>query len=87
MPAFTGYRPQFYYNGRDWDGPHAYPDVDQANPGDTVRAFIGFLSPLEHVGKIYIGMKFLVREGSRTVGRGTVTNILELQESADRAKR
>ena len=86
MPAFTGYRPQFYYNGHDWDAPHIYPDVMQVNPGKTVRAYLGFLSPKEHLGKVYVGMDFLVREGSRTVGKGVITKIIELEESANRAK-
>ena len=39
-PAFTGYRPQFYYNDQDWDASHIYPDEEKANPGETVRAFL-----------------------------------------------
>jgi len=84
-PAQSNYRPQFYYNGRDWDAPHLYPDVEQAYPGETVRAYIGFLSPQEHLGKIHIGMEFLIREGTRTVGKGVITKIIELEESANRA--
>jgi translation elongation factor EF-Tu-like GTPase len=61
--------------------------VKQVNPGDTVRAFLGFLSPAEHVGKVYPGMEFEIREGVRTVGRGHVLRILELEESASRATR
>jgi len=72
-PAFNDYRPQFYYNGHDWDAPHEYPDVQQVNPGDTVRAYLAFLSPHEHVGKVHVGMEFLIREGTRTVGKGKVT--------------
>ncbi|GAB1259293.1 hypothetical protein NBRC116494_37960 [Aurantivibrio plasticivorans] len=84
-PAFTGYRPQFYYNNQDWDASHIYPDVEVANPGETVRAYLGFLSPKEHFGKVYVGMEFLIREGARTVGKGVVTKILELEQSASRA--
>ena len=86
VPAFTGYRPQFYYNGQDWDASHIYPDVEVANPGETVRAYLGFLSPQEHLGKVYAGMEFLIREGSRTVGKGVITKIIELEQSANRAK-
>lgn len=64
---------------------HIYPDVKQANPGDTVRVFLGFLSPTEHLGKIYPNMTFEIREGARTVGRGRVIRILELEESATRS--
>ena len=83
-PAFNGYRPQFYYAGRDWDAPHEYPDVSQVNPGDTVRAFLAFLSPKEHVGKIRPGMAFLIREGGRILGYGSVLRIVDLESSAAR---
>jgi len=85
-PAFTGYRPQFYYNDQGWDASHIYPDVEVANPGETVRAYLGFLSPQEHFGKVHVGMEFLIREGARTVGKGVITKIIELEQSASRAK-
>jgi elongation factor Tu len=86
-PAFTGYRPQFYYDGRDWGASHIYPDVEVANPGETVRAYLGFLSPEEHLGKIKVGMEFEIREGARIVGKGVVTKIMELENSAGRASK
>jgi hypothetical protein len=55
VPAFPGYRPQFYYDGRDWDAVHEYPDVERVDPGDTVRAYLAFLSPHEHLGKLVPG--------------------------------
>lgn len=84
-PVFNDYRPQFYYNGHDWDARHVYPDVEQVNPGDKVRAYFGFLSPKEHLGKVHVGMEFLIREGSRTVGKGIVTKIIDLEKSARHA--
>ncbi len=81
-PAFQGYRPQFYYSGRDWDAVQHYPDVDQVNPGETARVCFTFISPDQHFGKIQLGTIFLVREGARTVGYGKVTKILELEKSA-----
>jgi translation elongation factor EF-Tu-like GTPase len=84
-PAFSGYRPQFYYNQQDWDASHIYPDVEAAYPGETVRTYLGFLSPQEHVGKVYEGMGFLIREGARTVGKGKITKIIELEKSAKNA--
>jgi translation elongation factor EF-Tu-like GTPase len=83
-PAFSGYRPQFFYAGHDWDAVHEYPDVAQVNPGDTVRAFLAFLSPHEHVGKLHPGMSFEIREGARTIGIGRVLRIIELEDSARR---
>ena len=84
-PAFSGYRPQFYYSGQDFDGVHEYPDVGSVNPGDTVKAFIVFLSPAYHLGKLKPGTAFLIREGQRVVGYGAVTQILDLEASAKRA--
>ena len=83
-PALDDYRPQFSYDGHDWDARHLYPDVRQVNPGDTVRAYLGFLSPDEHLGRVYVNMPFGIREGGRVVGRGKVTKIIELAESARR---
>jgi translation elongation factor EF-Tu-like GTPase len=85
-PAFDDYRPQFFYDGHDWDARHLYPDVKQVNPGETVRAYLGFMSPAEHLGKIFVNMPFQIREGARIVGKGKVTKIIELEESAKRAK-
>ena len=81
-PAFNDYRPQFYYSGQDCDAFHEYPDVEQVNPGDTVRAFLWFLSPELHVGKVKPGMPFLIREGHKIVGYGSVTRVLDLEKSA-----
>jgi translation elongation factor EF-Tu-like GTPase len=83
-PAFSGYRPQFYYDGHDWDAIQTYPDVERVNPGDTVRVYLTFMSPEMHVGKICAGTMFLLREGHKTVGYGRVTRVLELEQSAPR---
>jgi translation elongation factor EF-Tu-like GTPase len=82
QPARTGYRPQFYYEGRDWDAEHEYPDVAMAMPGQTVRAYLRFMSPEYHAGRIHVGMAFLLREGSKIVGYGAITALLDLDYSA-----
>ena len=74
----NGYRPQLHYDGRDWDACHEYPDVKQAEPGQKVRTYLTFLSPKNHAGRIYKGMAFLIREGKKIVGYGSVTRILDL---------
>ncbi len=84
-PAFSGYRPQFFYSGQDWDAEHQYPDVEQVNPGDTVRAILRFLSPHEHWGKVDVGIPFLIREGARTIGYGKITKLLPDFEKNARA--
>jgi elongation factor Tu len=81
-PAFSGYRPQFYYQGEDWDARQTYTGVEQVNPGDSVTAQLKFLSPQYHVGKVAVGMEFQIREGNRTVATGRVTKILHLKENA-----
>jgi len=83
-PVRSGYRPQFYYLGANWDAVQAYPDVEEVLPGDEVRTLLWFLSPGEHVGKVRAGLEFEVREGARVMGRGTITRVLELEEHAIR---
>jgi translation elongation factor EF-Tu-like GTPase len=85
-PAFSGYRPQFFYDGEDWVAIQFYPDVDQVNPGDTVRVCFAFLSPHMHVGKLVRGKMFLIREGQKVVAYGRVTKVLQLEESARRTR-
>jgi translation elongation factor EF-Tu-like GTPase len=84
-PARSGYRPQFYYEGHDWDTVHTYIGTDRADPGTWVRAYLAFLSPEEHLGRLTPGTPFLVREGARALAYGTVTAILDLPASARRA--
>ena len=82
-PMFSGYRPQFFYDGNDWDAVHTYVGVDQVNPGDTVKTMLTFPRPENHHGRIHEGLEFLIREGSRTVGRGRVLRILDPSLRAD----
>ena len=83
-PAFSGYRPQFYYDDHNWDADHEYPDVEFVLPGETARALLRFLSPDAQVGRVHPGMEFQVREGARIVALGRVTKILHLVESEER---
>ena len=80
------YRPQLFYRSLDWDGQCTFIDQDQVNPGDTVRAYITFLSPELHTGHIQVGMPFLLREGAQTVAFGRVLEILHLDASAQRSR-
>jgi translation elongation factor EF-Tu-like GTPase len=78
-------RPQFYYDGHDWDARYTWIDVEQVNPGEVGRAFLAFLSPDAHVGRIQPGKAFLLREGNRVIGYGSVKQVLDLAVSARRA--
>ena len=78
----SGYRPQFVYEGQDWVAHFVFPDTDRVKPGEAARAYLTLLSPKEHLGKISVGMPFTVREGTQTVAKGTVVNIIDLEKSA-----
>jgi translation elongation factor EF-Tu-like GTPase len=80
-PARNGYRPQFFYEGYDWDAEHEYIGVEMVYPGQTVRAYLSFLSP-HLVSGIESGEGFLIREGTRTIARGKILRILDLEKSA-----
>ncbi|HET9495320.1 MAG TPA: elongation factor Tu [Chloroflexia bacterium] len=86
-PIFAGYRPGIYYDGHAWDAVHIYPDVESVMPGQTARAYLSFLSPECHVGRLFPGKEFEVREGGRIVAKGRVTKILELEASARQSGR
>ncbi|MBQ7352400.1 MAG: elongation factor Tu [Clostridia bacterium] len=72
-PFFTNYRPQFYIRTTDVTGIINLPDdVDMAKPGDNVTMNVELITPIA----IEKGLRFAIREGGRTVGSGTVTEIL-----------
>ena len=80
--AHTGYRPQIHYDRHDWDAVHEYPDNEEVLPGQRARAFLAFLSPDAHVGRLTPGKSFTVREGTRIVARGRVEKVCDLEASA-----
>ena len=81
----TDSRPQFYYLGHDWDCRVEIIARGSPNPRIGVRAYLGFLSPAEHVGRLHEGSPFLIRYGHRTVAFGIVTRLLDLEASARQA--
>ena len=56
------------------------------SPGSFYDVFIGFMSPIEHLGSVSLGMKFEIREGRRIVGHGMVKRIIDLKFSAIRSQ-
>ena len=84
-PAFSGYCPQFYYDEMNFVAVHHYIDISEIHPGQTVTTHLWFGAPQWHFEKVFIGMKFEIREGAKIVGNGVITNILNLKESADQA--
>ena len=73
-PFFTGYRPQFYVRTTDVTGVAHLPEgVEMVMPGDNVAMEIELITPIA----LEKGLRFAIREGGRTVGAGTVSDIIE----------
>ena len=73
-PFFTGYRPQFYFRTTDVTGvAHLPTGVEMVMPGDNIAMEIELIAPIA----MEKGLRFAIREGGRTVGAGTVSDIVE----------
>jgi elongation factor Tu len=73
-PFFTGYRPQFYFRTTDVTGVASLPEgVEMVMPGDNLGMAIELITPIA----MDKGLRFAIREGGRTVGAGTVTEIIQ----------
>ena len=73
-PFFTGYRPQFYFRTTDVTGNVKLPSgMEMVMPGDNVNLEIELITDVA----MEKGLTFAIREGGRTVGAGTVTDVLE----------
>lgn len=73
-PFFSGYRPQFYFRTTDVTGELQLPEgTEMVMPGDNVEMEISLIAPIA----IEDGTKLTIREGGRTVGAGSVTQIIE----------
>jgi elongation factor Tu len=73
-PFFTGYRPQFYFRTTDVTGvAHLPTGVEMVMPGDNVEMNIELIAPIA----MEKGLRFAIREGGRTVGAGTVSEVVE----------
>ena len=73
-PFFKGYRPQFYFRTTDVTGTVELPaDVEMVMPGDNINMDVALISPIA----MDEGLRFAIREGSRTVGAGVVTKVIE----------
>ncbi len=73
-PFFNGYRPQFYIRTTDVTGILKLPEgVEMVMPGDNTAITGELITPVA----IEKGSRFAIREGGRTVGAGTITEIIE----------
>jgi len=73
-PFFNGYRPQFYFRTTDVTGVVELPEgVEMCMPGDHINMTIKLITPIA----MEEGLRFAIREGGRTVGAGSITEIIE----------
>jgi elongation factor Tu len=79
-PFFTGYRPQFYFRTTDVTGVISLGDEALAQdqkkmvmPGDNMELIVELINTIA----MEKGLRFAIREGGKTVGAGSVTDIIE----------
>jgi len=73
-PFFQGYRPQFYIRTTDVTGIVELPEgTEMVMPGDNVEITAKLIAPVA----LEVGQRFAIREGGRTIGAGTVSEIIE----------
>ena len=73
-PIFKGYRPQFYFRTTDVTGDITLADgVEMVMPGDNTSFGVELITPIA----MEKGLRFAIREGGRTIGAGTVSEILD----------
>ena len=73
-PFFSNYRPQFYFRTTDVTGVIELPaGVEMVMPGDNVEMTVELIAPIA----IENGTKFSIREGGRTVGSGSISEIIK----------
>ncbi|AHF60541.1 elongation factor Tu [Spiroplasma mirum ATCC 29335] len=73
-PFFGHYRPQFYFRTTDVTGSIELPaGTEMVMPGDNVELTVKLISPIA----VEQGTKFSIREGGRTIGAGSVVEIIK----------
>lgn len=73
-PFFSGYRPQFYFRTTDVTGTVTLPEgTEMVMPGDNVELEAELIHPIA----MEEGMRFAIREGGKTIGAGTVSQIIK----------
>ena len=73
-PIFKGYRPQFYFRTTDVTGSITLNEgVEMIMPGDNTSFGVELIAPVA----MEKGLRFAIREGGRTIGAGTVSDIVE----------
>ena len=69
---FSNYRPQFYFRTTDVTGVITLPEgTEMVMPGDNTQMSVSLIHPIA----VEKGTKFSIREGGRTVGAGSVSEL------------
>lgn len=72
-PFFKGYRPQFYFRTTDITGAITLPEgKEMVMPGDNTTFNVELIHPIA----MEKSLRFAIREGGRTIGAGTVSDVL-----------
>jgi len=72
-PFFSNYRPQFFFRTTDVVGVITVNSTDMVMPGDSADLTVELGQPVA----IKAGQEFAIREGKRTVGVGSVSQVLD----------
>ncbi len=73
-PFFAGYRPQLHFRTTDVTGSVGLTNgADMVMPGETVKLEFKLMADVA----MEKALRFAIREGGRTVGAGTITEILD----------
>lgn len=73
-PFANNYRPQFFFRTTDVTGTIKLPqDVKVVVPGDNVQIEVNLITPVALEDRT----KFSIREGGKTIGAGTITEIIK----------
>jgi elongation factor Tu len=73
-PFFNGYRPQFYFRTTDVTGDVTLPaGVEMVMPGDHTEMEVKLITPIA----MEEGLRFAIREGGRTIGAGSISQIID----------
>jgi len=73
-PFFDGYRPQFWFRATEVTGSSKLPaGAEMAMPGENISLEVTLHTPVA----MEKGQRFAVREGGRTIGAGTISEIIQ----------
>lgn len=72
-PFFSGYKPQFFIRTADVTGEATLPEgIEMVMPGDNAKMNVKLIYPVA----LEEGLRFAIREGGKTVGKGIITKVI-----------